>query len=276
MNEKPFKIYDCHLHSRFSFDSEAEPEDEIKEAMHAGLTGMCFTEHNDFDYKEPDGSPAFDLDLEEYISCANVLKEKYKDRLDVLIGLEQGLTLPAAERIQDYDTEKRLDFIIGSTHVVDSLDPYYPEFWETHDAVSGVRRYFENIYDCVNVIENYDVYGHLDYITRYIPKEQGEADHDSLIPLDLVREILKKLIYKGKGIEINTAGWLKSDHPNPSALILREYRLLGGEIITTGSDAHESSLIGSGIKRAHALLAECGFKYFTVFRHRKPELYPIK
>lgn len=269
------KYYDLHLHSRFSHDSQAEPEDEIKAGIACGLEGMCFTEHNDFDYRQPDGSDAFTLDFDSYLKKMNALKEKYDNDINILIGLEQGLTVPAAKRIEGYDPELALDFIIGSTHVVDSLDPYYPEFWQDHDAFSGVRRYYENMYDCVNVIDNFDVYGHLDYITRYLPPEYAGLDHDKLTPLDLVREILKKLIYKGKGIEINTAGWRKSTHSNPSSQILREYKKLGGEIITVGSDAHQASHIGDGIKKAHTLLSECGFKYACVFKKRKPEFFSI-
>lgn len=272
-NEK--KYYDLHLHSGFSHDSEASAEDEILAGIEAGLTGMCFTEHNDFDYREPDGSEAFSLDLEGYINALSELKGKYVDRLDILTGLEQGLTIPATERIEAYDPEGRLDFIIGSTHVVDSLDPYYPEFWEDHDAASGVRRYYENMYDCVNVIDNFDVYGHLDYITRYIPERYAGVSHEKLTPFDLVQEILKKLIYKGKGIEINTAGWRKGNDPNPAAFILKEYKRLGGEVITVGSDAHKEEHIGHGIKKAHALLGECGFRYACLFRNRKAEFYSL-
>ena len=274
INDKK-KYYDNHIHSDFSHDSDAAAEDEILTGIEAGLTGMCFTEHNDFDYKEPDGNDAFTLNLEGYLCKAAELQDKYRDRLDILVGLEQGLTMPAAERIESYDLKKRLDFIIGSTHVVDGLDPYYPEFWEDHDAISGVRRYYENMFECVCGINDYDVYGHLDYITRYIPKKYGENRHEKLTPLDLVQEILKNLIYKGKGIEINTAGWRKGDNPNPAAFILREYKRLGGDIITVGSDAHKCEHIAYGIKKAHALLEECGFRYACVFRRRKAEYYTL-
>ena len=270
------KFYDTHLHSSFSHDSEADAEEEIMAGIGSGLTGMCFTEHNDFDYKEPDGSDAFTLDLEGYVNAAERLKDKYSGKFEVLAGLEQGLTLPAAERIEGYDPDRRLDFIIGSTHVVDSLDPYYPEFWESHDAASGVRRYYENMFDCVNAISNFDVYGHLDYIMRYLPGSRPEPeDFLRLTPMDIVREILKKLIFDGKGIEINTGGWRKGIYANPAPFILKEYKRLGGEIITVGSDAHERENVGYRIKKAHTLLRECGFGFACVFKKRKAEFYRI-
>lgn len=285
------KYYDTHLHSSFSHDSEADAGEEIKAGIASGLRGMCFTEHNDFDYREPDGNAAFRLEFDDYINSMTDLRQRYGDKIEIMIGLEQGLTLPAAERIENYDPGNRLDFIIGSTHVVDSLDPYYPEFWSSHDAASGIRRYYENIFECVNAIGNFDVYGHLDYIIRYLPKQndlpgssgsknasQGCYSYSDIIrltPMELVREILKKLIYNGKGIEINTGGWRKGEYPNPAPFILKEYRQLGGEMITIGSDAHEAENIGYSIKKAHALLQECGFKYACVFRKRKADFYNL-
>ena len=93
--------------------------------------------------------------------------------------------------------------------------------------------------------------------------------------MDLIREILSVLIHKGKGIEINTAGWRKSYHANPSAPIIKLYKEMGGEIITTGSDAHSAADIGHGITRAVNVLKECGFKYVTFFSRRKPVFVSI-
>lgn len=82
------------------------------------------------------------------------------------------------------------------------------------------------------------MYGHLDYIARYIPANSYTYDwHDFN---DLICIILKTIIEQGKGIEINTAG-LKygMPEPNPCLDIVKIYHDLGGEIITVGSDAHE-------------------------------------
>ncbi len=278
MLQKNIKLYDLHLHSRFSSDSEADPAAEIEAAIKAGLSGMCFTEHNDFDYDNPESPNLFKLDFDNYTKNLFSIRDDFSLRSDapeIYIGLEQGLTLPAGDRIESYDPEGKLDFIIGSSHVVDGLDPYYPQFWADKTIAEGVKRYFEYIYECVKTLNNFDVYGHLDYITRYIPDKSLKDNHDHLIPMDLIREILSVLIHKGKGIEINTAGWRKSYHANPSAPIIKLYKEIGGEIITTGSDAHSAADIGHGIVRAINVLKECGFKYVTFFSKRKPVFVSI-
>ena len=72
------------------------------------------------------------LDLDAYLEKISVLKKIYKDKINVRIGVEQGLQPHLCERINNYDPAHRLDFIIGSTHLVDGSDPYYPSFWEHH------------------------------------------------------------------------------------------------------------------------------------------------
>ena len=84
---------------------------------------------------------------------------------------------------------------------------------------------------------------------------------------DEIRQILKILIQKGCGMELNTN---LGDDPVPGAKWLRIYRELGGEIITLGSDTHRPESIGKGIREGQELLRECGFKWFCTFAHQQP------
>ena len=104
---------------------------------------------------------------------------------------------------------------------------------------------------------------------RYGPeknKNYRPADY-----MDIIDNILKALIERGKGIECNTSG-LKYGlgHPHPYEEILRRYRALGGEILTVGSDANRQEEVGGYFKETAELLSACGFRYYTVFRERKP------
>ncbi len=91
--------------------------------------------------------------------------------------------------------------------------------------------------------------------------------------LDIIEEIFKVLIYNGKGIEINTGG-LKygTNHTNPHEEILKLYHKLGGEIITVGSDAHETKHLGFSFDKVPEILKSCGFKYYTEFTGRKAKM----
>lgn len=262
-------LADFHTHSSFSSDSDASPEENIIAALSCGLPGICFTDHNDFDFPPENGKSVFQLNYENYITKLAVLKEKYSSQIPVYIGIEQGLCSSAAERINSYDSAHALDFIIGSSHMVYGQDPYYTEFWEGRSPREVITDYYESILENLKSCSNFDVYGHLDYIARYIPDKSYVYDYADF--REITDEILKRIIELGKGIEINTAG-LRSplSAPNPCAFVVERYRRLGGEIITVGSDAHESKYIASGFDTAYEILKASGFGYYTIFRERTP------
>ena len=57
--------------------------------------------------------------------------------------------------------------------------------------------------------------------------------------------------------------------------MLKDYKELGGEIITVGSDAHAPEPLGLGVKEAYGLMQDCGFRYVAVYHERKPEMFRL-
>ena len=262
-------LSDCHLHTSFSSDSDNPPENVVKQAISLGLKSICFTDHNDFDYPPEDGKILFDLDLNKYIDTITRIKEQYSNQIEINIGIEQGLMPSVADRVDAYDKHRALDFIIGSSHLVYGEDPYYDAFWENTSVKEAVALYYKCIIDSIKSCHNYDVYGHLDYIIRYAKRLDYTYNWKDYI--DYIDTILSLLIERGKGIEINTAG-LKytAGNTNPCPDIIKRYRELGGEIITTGSDAHKTEHIAYRFDVIEDILSYAGFKYYTIFRQRKP------
>ena len=43
-------LWDTHMHTAFSTDSETSPESMIKASIELGLGGICITDHMDYDY----------------------------------------------------------------------------------------------------------------------------------------------------------------------------------------------------------------------------------
>ena len=82
-------LWDLHMHSQFSGDSDAPLEDMLLTASDVGLGGICFTDHLDIDY--PDSPDLFLLDLPNYTASVSALREKYADRFPVRLGIELGL-----------------------------------------------------------------------------------------------------------------------------------------------------------------------------------------
>ena len=242
----------------------------IEEAIAQGRQYFYITDHHDFDYPVMDDGVTFLLKQEPYIARMEELREKYRDKIQIRIGVELGLMASIKEKTEAYANRYPYDFIIGSSHLVHGVDPYYPSYYEGKTSYQAYEQYFLSILENVKVYDTYHVYGHLDYIMRYVPNQT--KPYDPMEYYDIFKEILTHIVDKGKGIEVNTGSLYKGfESPHPHELILKLYRQLGGEIITIGSDAHKPQHLGYGFDQAEALLKQCGFDYYTLFAEGKPQ-----
>ncbi len=266
-------LWDTHMHTHFSFDSEADSLELIQAARKAGLDGICFTDHLDLLSLEdvPDDLP---LDIPEYFVEMERLKAQFKGQIPIKIGVELGLQPFLKELLPHIVDGYPFDFVIGSSHMVNGEDPYYPDYFSGKTKDHAYREYFESILENLAVFDCFDVYGHLDYIVRYGPNSNQYYTYDKFA--DVLEEILRTLIQKGKGIEINTGGFKYGlGHPNPTEEILKRYHELGGEILTIGADAHSPEHVAYDFHKVPQILSACGFQYYTVFEGRKPVFYPL-
>ena len=83
-------------------------------------------------------------------------------------------------------------------------------------------------------------------------------------------EILRKLIAKGKALELNShaEGTGLDFLPEPDTL--RRYRELGGELVTFGSDAHAPENIARNFDLVCEALKAAGFKYLFKYKAHSP------
>lgn len=270
-------LADYHLHSNHSGDSGAKMEDMVLSAINKGLKYMCFTDHMDFDYPYgPNDTPGmFELNADRYIYEAACLKEKYAGQIGINIGLELGLQPHLIAKNTFFTISHEYDFIIGSSHVCNGIDPYNKAFFEGRTDEEAYRAYFQSILDNISAFDNYDVYGHLDYVVRY--GQTTNKDFSYAKYADILDEVLKNLIEHQIGLECNTKGYAKGlNQPNPCFDILKRYRELGGEIITIGSDAHSPEEIGASFDLARDVLLEAGFHSYSIFDQRIPKQLPLE
>lgn len=276
---------DSHVHTAFSTDSSTPMEEMLKKAIETGFSSICFTDHMDYGFPSQSGITEFLLDTSAYFSEMERLEHLYP-QIHIRRGIELGLKEDVIKQCSNLTSKYKFDFIIASTHLVDNTDPYLDIYWQKTDETSAILKYYEATLKNAKSGADFDVYGHIDYITRYTPymkKLRMENLHDDAYSLknteqflDIIEEIFKILIYNGKGIEINTGGFKYStNHPNPHEKILKLYHGLGGEIITVGSDAHETKYLGYSFNKVPEILKSCGFKYYTEFTGRKPAMFPV-
>ncbi len=260
-------ISDSHVHTHHSGDCDANIEKILKQALRKGIPYVAITDHNDFFIE----NGKFELDFDAYYKEITEYQRLYRSTIQLLFGLEQGLDPRYTDEINRVTTAYNFDFIIGSSHVAHGVDPYYPEFFQGRSVHDAMMEYFESILENLSIFNNFDVYGHLDYAIRYTP--DGPQTYEYSEYQDILDEILKTLINKGKGIEINTSNLRKElTYTNPTAQVVKRYKELGGELITVGSDSHQDDCdgIGYGFNVARQILIDAGFKHYNVFVDRAP------
>lgn len=258
---------DCHLHSSFSSDSDTPMDLMIQEAIRLQIPSMCFTEHMDLDF--PPGGLPFLVDIPAYKKTFHEMKKKYEGQIELLFGLELGLQPHLSAEIPRLAHSGNFDFLIGSTHVVDRMDPYEDIYFQGRTEHESYLRYFQVLLENLKTFSCFDSCGHIDYVVRYGPNKN--RDYSYAAYQEILDEILKTLIEKHIALECNTAGFKYGlGHPNPTEDVLRRYRELGGELITLGSDAHRPEHLAYNFKQTGEILKDCGYKYYTVFRKRQP------
>lgn len=278
-------LLDMHTHSSYSPDASDSPEKLLERAEELGLKAYALTDHCDVNYWYPAahyfgdrtdvvdemmyGSGRYALDS---IARQTALRESLCGKAEISVGVEMGQPLQNLEKAEELAADHRLDFIIGSHHMnVGRDDFYYIDYSKmSAEEIDGL------LADCfAQTFEmckwgKFDVLGHLTYPLRFICGEYG-IEIDLKRYEDIVTEIFRTLIAKGKGIEINTKGLRqKYGKTLPDLEYVKLYRQLGGEILTLGSDAHCAADLGRGISEGIEVAKAAGFEYAAYFKRHEP------
>jgi len=231
-------LTDLHVHSVFC-DGKNTPEEMVLTAIDKGLKTIGVLAHS-FVENDPEGTLSPEK-TQEFISCVTALKDKYKDKINVLLGIE-------ADYFSNIDLTP-YDYVIGSVHYFSANGKIYLLDYSKDIFVDVVNKVFdgdyysaaENYYDNVsNEVEKTgaDIIAHIDLITKF-------NENDNLFSTDNPRYInaykkaIDKLVTYNKPFEINT-GVIGRGHrssPYPAKPVYDYIKSQGGKFILS-SDAH--------------------------------------
>ncbi len=262
-------MIDYHIHSDLSGDCEVSMLRMAKAAQDKGLSEICFTEHLDLDFP---CDIDFVVNLDNYRKAFDAVKNSLP-KIRIRKGIEAGLDMRTKEKLPPLLEGQSLDCVIGSQHIVFGQDPYYPEFWETFSQKDAYTEYLRSSIETAAACDFYDVLGHLGYIAKFCTYDDKLLRYSDYT--DAVDTLLKILLDKGKGLEINTMGLMTTPSTMPEMHIAQRFFELGGEIITVGSDAHIESSVGYKVDETLSRLKDIGFEYVCAFDKRKPRFIRI-
>ena len=250
-----------HLHTHTTFsDGKNTPEEMVLSAIEKGLKTIGISDHSVTAF---DSSYCLKAEqISDYIKEIERLKEKYRDKIEVLCGIEQDLYSPKVNY--------KFDYIIGSVHYIKVQDEYVPVDLSAQALKDAAEKYFggdhyayaASYYLAVAETANkYDptFFGHIDLVAKY---NEGGKYFDESHPRyrKAALEALEALLPAGKPFEINTGAISRGARitPYPAPFILKEIRAHGGHILFSG-DSHSAAGLLCAYEQATELARSCGF-----------------
>jgi len=251
-------MIDLHNHTPLCNHAKGNPEEFIKKAIEKGIKIYGFADHApmEFDYEYRMG---FD-EMEKYEKTIKSLKERYKDKIDILLGYEVDFTPIVDKRV----LERKVDYLIGSVHFLDNWGFDNPEFikeWERRDVDDVYKEYFDKIEKMADS-KLFNIAGHIDLVKVFGHKPKTDIK-------DLAKNAVKAIKNANMAVEINTAGLrkpVKEAYPSDELLDM----ILNEDIdITISSDAHSPEQVGYKINETIKKLKNLGVNELTYFKNKE-------
>lgn len=259
---------DYHNHSILSFDGKFSLEEMAEHMVRAGIHEMCLTDH--WDLLDEHGARQYDYDWAPALAQFDRVRPRFEGRLRMKLGLEYGMGHLDPAVSQRILAQPRLDFVIGSVHNYSPEqgcgDLYLADMSTPQACAHMLEDYFSSLEQLART-PYFDVLGHIPYPLRYMGGKISILDW-----MDRVEPILQAVIDSGRGIEVNTNRGRQLEEWPP---ILTRYKALGGEILTVGSDSHETAYAGAAVPAVYELLRSLGFRAVCTYEKHKPTFIDI-
>lgn len=263
-----FPKMNFHTHTTYC-DGKESVESMIQAALAKDFTRLGFSGHcfNDFRPEDQEVWCMSPQRSREYMAEVHTMAEKYKDKIEILCGVEQDFC--ASTSTEGYD------YVVGSVHYVEKDGMYYcvdesPEVlqWAIQEGFSGdpyalTKRFFEQEAEVVQKT-NATFIGHFDLVTKF---NEGNRFFD---PMDkryqyAVLTAMDALIETGCPFEINTGAMYRGlrKEPYPSVQLLKDLHERKGHILLS-SDSHDRASLGFCFAEVAKIAKEVGFQTVKV------------
>ena len=251
-------LFDCHVNAKIT--QQQGIKKYCSQAKQQGLGGFCLTEPVVF------SQAATTIKLPRYFV-------KDDNDLEILTGLEIDFTRETHESIALLTAGLTPDYVINAVHSVDEFSLRDMEYYTARSRSEAYSNYLECVFDSLDAAFEYSVLGHITYVSKYAYYPSPALEWREFP--DILDNILMRAVFMGKGLELNESAYAAEKILMPSLSVLKRYRELGGEILTLGSGAQSCMQIGAYMHQMREAAISCGFKYYTVFKEMRPQMYPL-
>ena len=249
---------DGQVHTKFCHHASGEMEEFILAAVNRNLRKIIFLEHLEVGIDYFESTWLSENDFYSYHEKGKHLQEKYKNIIEIGLGIEVGYNPKSLEEIQRrlalhswdriglsyhfLETDSgHLNMVSSKQINIDRLDDYGV------DKVA--QRYYSDLKDAVDKLPG-QVLCHIDAVLRHHPNVTLTPEHYGLID-----ELLDAVARKKIAIEVNTSGYRTKNEPYPSVALLKK-AIERNIPLVAGSDAHRPEDVGRYFDRLPDLLEE--------------------
>lgn len=251
-------MFDQHVHSNFSFDSNEALENYINVS---NKNDIVTTEHLDFanpiiNYKDSS------INYLKYIEEIDSLNKKYSNKF--FSGIEIGYTPNSEKRIEDFLKDKNFNLKLLSIH----QNGIYDYMCVNKKLISLevlIQEYFEQMIQALESSIEFNVLAHFEYGIRII--DISVADFDSLAS-KFLNKIIELIVKKEIAFEVNTKSMYKYKKENLYSYMIEKYLKKGGKLFTLGSDAHNIKDYAYKFDEARKFLLERNVKEIILFKDK--------
>ena len=277
-----------HTHSKFS-DGKNTAEEHVLAAIEKGFTVLGFSEHS-IHPLNPDFYSEFDSiwhmpvsDFNSYVATIGELKQKYADRIKILLGFEAdyfvrkgiGTALPDKAAYAQFQP----DYLIGSVHFINTPQGFFTVDHKVEIVEENLRRFFskpDGTIDGKSAACEYfeaeramlksckfEILGHPDLI-RLRNSVLNFFDENESWYKEQLKLTAKAAAAAGVIAEINTGAIARGmmDDVYPSTQFL-EYLYEQKVPVCINSDAHKSEFLDAAFDLAAQKAKRAGYKELT-------------
>lgn len=237
---------DGHVHSRLCHHAVGEMEEYVAAACDKGLKRLIFLEHFETGIRYFETTWLTAADFEVYFATGRSLRQKYRDRIEIGLGVEVGYNPEGVEATIAFLRQYQWDRIGLSYHFLGHADRHLNMLSRKQEnmeefsrlGVKGiVSAYLEGLRVAVEQLP-VTVLCHFDAALRHHPQILFDEGHQQQMVA-----ILEKLAARGIALEINTSGFDHRQQPYPPPWLVRQALELGVKLVA-GSDAHRPQDVG--------------------------------
>ena len=256
--------YNYHTHTERCFHAKGSDEEYVLAAIEAGFDEIGFADHTPWNFKSfISHMRMHENQLEDYCNSVKALREKYKDKISIKLGLECEYFPQYLPWLKEQIAKHEIDYIILGHHFCgDEQTGAYNGFITTPEEIYAYRD---------DVLEAMDT-GLFSYVAHPDLFMRGYAEFDDHCE-KVSRDIIAKAIETATPLEFNLLGFShgindgKPGYPHPEfwkiASEMKPMTIVGIDAhYPEAFNEHQTFMLGYNELKKHGLTPVETIKFF--------------